>query len=190
MLSAAIGRWSRSSMRRLMRGPAVMDLLRSVPDDELDMERGLPWGDGTLRYWIGPRMHHDTEHAAGLAAWRGRLGEAAPAKWPDRGPKVLLLAGLTARREALLAYMALVPPEDRATAVIAGGWTLLQMAGHVADWERLAVVILDGMAAGVEPATDYDSRLPGIQRAARGCAGGATVGHRLDGLQRGACGAT
>jgi hypothetical protein len=135
---------------------AVMSLLRTVSDQDLDLQRGLPWGDGTLRYWIGPRVHHDTEHAADLVAWRANLGAAAPARWPDRGPQALLLAGLAARREALLAYMALVPPEERATATIAGAWTLTAMAGHIADWDRLATVILEGMAARVEPATDYD----------------------------------
>lgn len=130
---------------------AVIDAINGTPDEALTLDRGLPWGDGTLRYWLAPRAHHDLEHAADLTAWRQRLGPGAQTTWHDCGPKSVLLAAMDVARAALLAEIALIPAEQRETRTVVGVWTLSAVVGHIADWEWLDVRVLADLLAGDEP---------------------------------------
>jgi hypothetical protein len=80
---------------------------------------------------------------------------------PQADAKSALLAVLVAAREELLAAVALVPADARASRSVCGTWTLQDLIGHIADWERLGADGLAQMAAGrapqVEHVTDVDA---------------------------------
>ncbi|MEW6718497.1 MAG: DinB family protein [Chloroflexota bacterium] len=96
---------------------------------------------------------HDAEHGKHIASWREAQGlEFAP--WPKTGAKATLLAALGAQREDLLARIALIPPEQRETKLICGEWTLKDVVGHVADWERWVLEGLHQMAQGENPSVE------------------------------------
>jgi hypothetical protein len=92
---------------------------------------------------------HDAEHAQEIAAWR------AVEEGGAIGPKSVLLAALDAARQELLACAALVPTAQRASRPTCGTWTLKDVLGHIADWERVGVDGLRDMAAGQAPQVDY-----------------------------------
>jgi hypothetical protein len=50
-----------------------------------------------------------------------------------------------------MALAELVPAAERGTRQVEGDWTLKQIIGHLADYERLGVVALRAMVAGREP---------------------------------------
>jgi hypothetical protein len=112
--------------------------------------RRVGWGETSVRLWTQWRAWHDAAHAAHLAAWRETQGLEGTV-----GPKVVLLAALSAAREALLAAADLVPPEERASRAVCGEWTLKDLLGHVADWEWVGVDGLRHMAAGRSPQVEH-----------------------------------
>jgi hypothetical protein len=135
------------------RADALATLVR-LSDEELHRSRTFTWGEASVRLWTQWRADHDATHAADLATWR-----QAQHLQGKTGPKAILLAGLTAGREALLAAAALVPVAERETRAVCGGWTLKDVLGHVADWEWLCVDAVRQMAAGHPPQVDYDGDL-------------------------------
>jgi uncharacterized damage-inducible protein DinB len=132
----------------------ALQLLKRVSDEELHRRRSFPWGQASLRLWTQWRGQHDAEHAAQLAAWRQAQNPGNKA-----GARTVLLAALQAGREALLVVAALVPPEERASRLVCGEWTLKDVLGHVADWEWFCVENLAAMAAGRPPEPDYGGDL-------------------------------
>lgn len=127
-----------------------------LPDEAFYRLRHFPEGEAPVHEWAQWRARHDVAHAADLATWRERLGLERGV-----GPKQVLLAGLTAAREALLVAAALVPPEERTSLPVCGEWTLKDVLAHVVDWEWIGVAGLRDMAAGrspqVEPIEDIDA---------------------------------
>ncbi len=96
------------------------------------------------------QWQHDAEHAAQIAAWREAEGGDG-----GIGPKEVLLVALEAAREELLAAADLVPPEERASLPVCGNWTLKDVLGHVADWDRLCVEGLRQVVAGRVPQIEH-----------------------------------
>ncbi|MDT8283963.1 MAG: 3-oxoacyl-[acyl-carrier-protein] synthase III C-terminal domain-containing protein, partial [Thermovirgaceae bacterium] len=97
---------------------------------------------------------HDAAHAADLAVWREVQGLQLQLQM-GVGPRQILLAALTAAREALLAAAALVSPDERVSRPVCGEWTLKDVLAHVADWEWVGVEGLRHMAAGQQPQVEH-----------------------------------
>lgn len=120
--------------------------MESLPVEAFFQRRPIGKGDWSPPTWARIFQEHDAEHAAQIVAWQ----EAGELK-AKTGPKAVLLAALAAAREELLAAAALVPPEERITRPVCGEWTLKDVLGHVADWEKFCVDGLRQMAAGHPP---------------------------------------
>jgi len=124
--------------------------LRTLAEEEFFRRRLFEGEDWCFSGCVEIQWRHDAEHAAQIAAWR----EAAGLK-KETGPKEVLLAALAAAREELLAAIALVPASGRASRPVCGDWTVKDVLGHVADWERLDVEGLRQMAAGRPPRVEH-----------------------------------
>ncbi len=124
--------------------------LTQLPDEELYRLQRLPAGETSARVWTEWRARHDATHAADLSAWREehKLERGV-------GPKLILLAGLAAARDELLAAAALIPPEERTSRPVCGHWTLKDVLGHVADWEWVGEEGLRHVAAGRPPGVEH-----------------------------------
>lgn len=109
---------------------------------------GDDWTFPTLRVAVQGR--HDAHHAGRIAAWRGAREGVRTS-----GDKDALLAALDAAREELLSAAALVPPDARASRLVCGTWTLVDVVGHLADWEALGAAGLRQMAAGQAPFVEH-----------------------------------
>ena len=120
--------------------------LQALPDEEFFRQYLFEGEDWSFPGCVEVQWRHDAEHAAQIAAWREAEGLGG-----KTGPKAVLLAALDAGRDELLAAVALVPPEERASHPVCGEWTLKDVLGHVADWEWLGVGGLRQMAAGHVP---------------------------------------
>jgi uncharacterized damage-inducible protein DinB/predicted RNase H-like HicB family nuclease len=110
-----------------------------------------PW---TARKALRRFLEHEREHTAQvreilLAWWQAEGGKARA------GSKGALMAVLAAAREELLRAAALVAPEERVSRPICGKWTLKDLVGHMADWERVGVEGLRCMAAGRPPQVEH-----------------------------------
>ena len=134
-----------------------VDWLEGLPREEFSRRRsydGEDWSfcDGVLRV----QWEHDAEHAEQIADWRKAMGGPG-----ETGCKAVLLAGLYAARRELLAASDLVPGEERDSLRVCGEWTLKDLLGHIADWERFGAEGLRLMAMGqppeVEPVKDIDA---------------------------------
>lgn len=136
-----------------------LQAMAPVPDEAFHRRWQDTWGESSFRLWTQWRAYHDAGHAGNLAAWRKTLGERAQATWHEIGPRSVLLASLQAHREALLALIALVPDGERDNRAISGAWTLRQVVGHLADWEKLCADVLRQMTAGETVAVDYDGNV-------------------------------
>ncbi len=119
--------------------------IREVPLKRFFEPREVEGWDWTFPGCLQVQWEHDAEHAAQLAAWR----EEQP--HTDAGPKVVLLFALDAAREEFLTASDLVPAEERSSRPVCGEWTLKDLVGHQADWERVGVIGLRHMAAGRPP---------------------------------------
>jgi hypothetical protein len=100
------------------------------------------------------RGWHDLNHATQLIAWRQAQGATHRA-----GSKRVLRVALDAGRAALLSLADLIPPEERASRLLVGPWTLKDVLGHIADWERLSLETARHMAAGKIPPVDYPANV-------------------------------
>ncbi len=111
-----------------------------LTDEALTRPIHLPWGQETcLRDWFIERVQHDAYHAQELETWRKTLPR--PRK-RQVGPKLILRAILKAARQEILTLVDMVPDAERNTRPLCGEWTLKDLIGHLADWERL---IVDGL---------------------------------------------
>ncbi len=88
-------------------------------------------------YW---RARHDETHAGHIQAWRKA---AAPQFAP--GPQCVLRAALEATRFDLTRQIDRLPPAGRETQPVAGEWTLKDLVGHIADWDRFVLQALRAM---------------------------------------------
>jgi uncharacterized damage-inducible protein DinB len=124
--------------------------LQILPDEEFFRERLFGGEDWSFPGCLEVQWQHDAEHTAQIAAWREVKG------WKAKiGPKTVLLAALAAARDELLAAAALVLPEEQASRLVCGKWTLKDVVGHVADWEWFGVDGLRQMAAGQAPQVEH-----------------------------------
>jgi uncharacterized damage-inducible protein DinB/predicted RNase H-like HicB family nuclease len=136
-----------------------LQTLAQAPDEAFHRRWQDVWGESSFRLWTQWRAYHDAEHAGNLSAWRKTLVEQAQVTWHEVGPRSVLLASLQAHREALLALMALVPAGDRDGRAISGLWTLRDVVGHLADWEKLCADVLRQMAAREPVEVDYSGNV-------------------------------
>lgn len=159
--AAAVAEWRDRSLAHvlteLQEARAVwVAWLRDLPEDEFFKSRPFHDWDWAFPNCLEVQWQHDAEHAAQIAAWRTEQGLES-----DVGPKELLLAALNATREELLTASALIRPDERATRLVCGEWTLKDLLGHVADWEWVGVEGLRQMAAGrsldIEYIADIDA---------------------------------
>jgi predicted RNase H-like HicB family nuclease/uncharacterized damage-inducible protein DinB len=128
-----------------------IDWLESLAEEAFFQPRFVEGGDWSFSGCLALQWGHDVEHARQIASWRQTAGHRA-----NTGPKAVLLAALDAARRELLAAAALVPVEERSSRPVCGVWTLKDVVGHMADWERLCVDVLRRLAAGAIPHLDYD----------------------------------
>ncbi len=124
--------------------------LESLPEEAFFRSRPFDDWDWAFPNCLEVQWQHDAEHASQIAAWR-----RAHHFEGGIGPKCVLLAALSAAREELLAVSALVPPEDRTSRLVCGAWTLKDVLGHMADWERVGVEGLRSMARGWSPEVEH-----------------------------------
>jgi hypothetical protein len=106
--------------------------LAEAGDEQLHQGITLPWGDGIpLRAWALRRARHDALHRRDVERWRQKAQ-------PERtiGPRALLYAALEASHQALLALVQLVPETQREERCVVEDWSVRDILGHVADWER------------------------------------------------------
>lgn len=152
----------------------LLAALDQLPDNllfgRLRLDGGRRVSPYTLVRW---RYRHDAEHDADLARWRRGFPSNDPSLRVIHSALLRPLLGL-ARRE-LLALAALLPPAERESRPLTGAWTLKQIVGHLADYERLGVLALRALAAGREP--DYGTRIDNFDafNEARGAAWAATT---------------
>lgn len=117
---------------------AFLETLARVPDEQLHASVTIPLADALpMRAWAVWRARHDAVHATDVRRWRRQLQFEEGV-----GPKAILAAALEASREEIAALAALVPEAERASRPVANGWTVKDMAGHLADWELFLVDIL------------------------------------------------
>jgi hypothetical protein len=124
--------------------------LCQVPSEEFFCSRWFQEWDWAFPNCLEVQWRHDAEHARQIAAWR-----AQHALEDSSGPKTILRAALDAARTELLAAADLVPPEERTSRGVCGEWTLKDVAGHLADWERVGVEGLRDMARGRMPRCEH-----------------------------------
>ncbi|MGC8787225.1 MAG: DinB family protein, partial [Anaerolineae bacterium] len=123
-----------------------LQALAGLTEEQLHRKLCLPWGETSARRWAQNRARHDAWHAGDIQRWREQLGLP-----PRVGPKVVLLAALEAMHDELQHKAMLVPATERETRPVCGEWTLKDVVGHIADWERIAVEGLRQMAVGKAP---------------------------------------
>ena len=151
----------------------LLALQRLDEDTLLQPIRMRPGHRTTPGVWSRWPQRHDAEHAADLARWRTTYPPNDPSLRVIHRALLRPLLGL-ARRE-FLALAALLPPAERETRAVTGIWTLKQIVGHLADYERMGVLILRALAAGREPV--YEARIDNFDtfNEARGMAWAATT---------------
>ncbi len=128
-------------------------VLKRVPDDLLSQELPMPWGQSArIREWAIWRYEHDAEHGRQLAAWR----ENQPRETLRYvTPIYVLRAMLHSSRRAFQALLPLIPQPEWTTRPVCGVWTMKELLGHLADWEKVAVDGLRPLAAGHIPEFNY-----------------------------------
>jgi len=124
--------------------------LGALPEEEFFRERLFAGEDWSFPGCVEVQWQHDAKHAAQVAAWRESEGLEG-----KTGTKAVLLAALAAARDELMTAAALIPPDERASRLVCGEWTLKDVLGHVADWEWLGVDGLRQMAAGQPPQVEH-----------------------------------
>ncbi|NWF69548.1 MAG: DinB family protein [Chloroflexi bacterium] len=105
--------------------------LAHFDDSALRSERRFLWGYDTAYKWTGSRWMHDSHHADDLRRWRKTLADTEAI-----GAPALLLHTLAAAQADFAASAALVTPPEASTRRICGAWTLKDVYGHLADWNR------------------------------------------------------
>lgn len=125
-------------------------ILDRMPDEILYRRVRLsPEWRITPHTWVRRRYRHDAEHAADLARWRSAFPPNDPSMRVIHRSLLRPLLGLS--RQEFLALAALLPPDERETRTLEGTWTLKQIVGHLADYERLGIVALKAIATDREP---------------------------------------
>jgi predicted RNase H-like HicB family nuclease/uncharacterized damage-inducible protein DinB len=134
-----------------------IDWLESLPMEQFFRRRSYDGDDWS--FYNGPmqvQWEHDAEHAQQIADWRTAMGGPGAT-----GCKAVLLTALNTARRELLAASDLVPEAERDSQRVCGEWTLKDLLGHIADWERFGAEGLRLMALGqspeVEPVEDIDA---------------------------------
>ena len=130
--------------------------LMRVPDDLLYQEIEMPWGWRTqMSEWAAWRHQHDAEHAAELKTWRNELVQE---QTRQIGPIFLLRTILKATRKEFLSLVDMIPEAERTTRPVCGVWTMKDLVGHLADWEKVGVDGLRQLVAGQTP--EFDEVIP------------------------------
>lgn len=156
--AAVVNQWQKCTLKEVLdelhaARTAWVDWLQEVSLTTFFQLRKHRKYDWSFSGCIEVQKKHDSEHGEQIASWReAQHLEFEP--WPKSGAKAALLAALCAQRKALQAQIALIPVDQRDSHPICGEWTLKDVVGHIADWERWVVEGLRAMAAGQQPQTE------------------------------------
>lgn len=148
---------------------SLLYALSQLNQAELETRFTLSWGKEVCRRdWFEQRYQHDALHAAQLATWRKTV--PLPVK-RQIGPKLILRAILKATRQEFVTLVEMMPPVDRDSRPILHGWTLKDLVGNLADWEKLIVaglnhLLLSQTGPFAPPITDF-AAFDAAQAAAR-----------------------
>jgi uncharacterized damage-inducible protein DinB len=124
-----------------------MDWLEGLSHEEFFQQRSYDGDDWS--FYNGPvqvQWEHDVGHAGEIANLRKAMSASG-----DTGCKAVLFGALDAARRELLAAVDLVPEGERDSRRVCGEWTLKDLLGHIADWERFGAEGWRLMAAGQSP---------------------------------------
>lgn len=122
---------------------AFLETLERVSDEKLHRPAQSPPAENLpLRTWVVWRARHDAVHAGDVRQWRRKKRSENDFE-ESVGPKAILVAALEASREEMGALAALVPETERASRPVADGWTIRDVAGHMADWELFLLDCLE-----------------------------------------------
>jgi len=152
--AAVVAGWSKRSLDEVITEvrdarASWLQWLDGVPDELFFQTRVFDDWDWCFPNCMRIQWEHDAEHAGQIAAWRqGYRSEHVV------GPKAILLAALEGARRELLTVAALIPRDGRASTRVCGAWTLKDVLGHLADWEKVGVEGLRCMALGRRPAVE------------------------------------
>ena len=140
LLPNRVGSWSLEKSVNFLQSSRAefVDVFRTVPDEQLKKKVRYGWkfgsktgrSQGMINTWAQARYNHDAGHMDDLDEWRKGLVET-----PLPPAAVIMHAALATARDDLLATAALVPPKERETRAVCGGWTLKDVLGHLADWD-------------------------------------------------------
>jgi uncharacterized damage-inducible protein DinB len=108
----------------------ILEVLVGLDHMEIDMRRQRNERIITIRsYVIDIMIEHDREHAAEIELWRKSLEQNID---PDA-----IKAALDQNRADFMAAIAGLSHADLLDKSACGTWSVKDVAGHVADWERL-----------------------------------------------------
>lgn len=132
----------------------IMEIISELEHREIDTRRERHGRIITIRsYVIDVMIEHDREHAAEIELWRKNLEQSIdPAELKTR---------LAQRRADFLAAITDLSEADLLDKKATGDWAIKDIAGHLADWERLmlnaARHIHDPSLPVIRPVTDGEN---------------------------------
>jgi hypothetical protein len=134
----------------------LLAAIDALDDRQLLEPAGAPWPPtAPLLEAIEGTGEHNAEHAAELAAWRARLGLAAPGAGAEPPPlpgKADLLAYLQATRQQVLDALGGLSREQLQTpGVTAEGWAPRDLLATLAAWDREVATAVRQIAGGEHP---------------------------------------
>jgi uncharacterized damage-inducible protein DinB len=140
----------------------ILEILVGLDHKEIDMRRERHERIITIRsYVIDVMIEHDREHAAEIELWRKNLDLSIDPRAAE--------ANLVQERAAFLAAIKGLSEADLLDRNAAGTWSVKDIVGHIADWERLmfnaARHIHDPSLPLVLPVTDDENEIMAARRA-------------------------
>jgi uncharacterized damage-inducible protein DinB len=140
----------------------ILEILSNLDPKEIDMRRERHERIITIRsYVIDVMIEHDREHAAEIELWRKNLEQSVDPRDIE--------ANLAQKRAAFLAAIEGLSEADLLDKNVGGTWSVKDVVGHIADWERLmlnaARHIHDPSLPVVIPVTEDENGIMASRRA-------------------------
>jgi uncharacterized damage-inducible protein DinB len=140
----------------------ILEILVGLDHKEIDMRRERHGRIITIRsYVIDVMIEHDREHAAEIELWRKNLEQSIDPR--------AIEANLAQKRAAFLAAIEDLNEAALLDKHVAGNWSVKDVVGHIADWERLmlnaARHIHDPSLPVVIPVTEDENEIMASRRA-------------------------
>ena len=108
----------------------ILDILSPVDHVEIDMRRERNGRIITIRsYVIDVMMEHDRKHALEIEQWRKGLERAVDLE--------AIKANMARNQADFWALLAGLSEADLIDKAAVNGWSIKDLAGHIADWEQL-----------------------------------------------------